>query len=69
MNAIAQTARWTAAARARESQRSDRLFEDPLAAVLAGEEGFAQLEAEPPSPATIRIWPFGPASSTTGSSI
>ena len=48
MDALAQTARWTAAARARESQRPDRLFEDPLAAVLAGEQGFALLDAEPP---------------------
>ncbi len=47
MDAIAQTARWTAAARARESHRPDRLFEDPLAALLAGDEGFSQLDAEP----------------------
>ncbi len=45
---IAQTSRWTAAARARESARPDRLFDDPLAAALAGSEGFALLEAEPP---------------------
>jgi O-methyltransferase involved in polyketide biosynthesis len=30
-----------AAARARESERADRLFCDPLAADLAGPEGFA----------------------------
>ncbi len=47
MEAIAATARWTAAVRARESQRQDRLFDDPLAAALAGEEGFARLDAEP----------------------
>jgi hypothetical protein len=29
-----------AAARARESERADRLFDDPLAAALAGPEGF-----------------------------
>jgi methyltransferase (TIGR00027 family) len=33
------TARWTAGARARESQREDRLFNDPWARLLAGEEG------------------------------
>jgi len=33
-----------AAARARESERADRLFYDPLAAALAGSEGFAWLE-------------------------
>jgi methyltransferase (TIGR00027 family) len=45
---IAQTSLWTAAARARESARPDRLFEDPFAAALAGPEGFALLDAEPP---------------------
>jgi methyltransferase (TIGR00027 family) len=34
-----------AAARARESERADRLFCDPLAAALAGPEGFAWLES------------------------
>jgi methyltransferase (TIGR00027 family) len=33
-----------AAARARESERADRLFSDPLAAALAGREGYAWLE-------------------------
>jgi methyltransferase (TIGR00027 family) len=36
----------TAAARAREGARDDRLFEDPWAATLAGEEGFAFLDAQ-----------------------
>jgi methyltransferase (TIGR00027 family) len=36
---VAQTALWTAAARARESARQDRLFDDPLATVLAGTAG------------------------------
>lgn len=36
---VAGTARWTAAMRAEESDRPDRLFTDPLAAVLAGEHG------------------------------
>ena len=44
-DAIAGTARWTAA-RARESARPDRLFDDPLARTLAGEEGFALFDAE-----------------------
>ncbi len=43
-NPIAPTSRWMAAARARESERADRLFDDPLAAPLAGPEGFAWLE-------------------------
>lgn len=47
LDRVAQTSRWTAAARARESARPDRLFEDPLAGALAGPEGFALLDAEP----------------------
>ncbi len=43
-NPIAPTSRWMAAARARESERVDRLFDDPLAAALSGPEGFAWLE-------------------------
>jgi methyltransferase (TIGR00027 family) len=43
-NPIAPTSRWMAAARARESERADRLFDDPLATRLAGPEGFAWLE-------------------------
>ena len=43
-NPVAPTSRWMAAARARESERPDRLFDDPLAAALAGPEGFAWLE-------------------------
>lgn len=44
----AGTARWTAAARARESARSDRLFDDPWAAALAQPDGFAMLTAREP---------------------
>jgi len=40
---IIETARWAAALRARESERSDRLFFDPLAAALAGEGGLTAL--------------------------
>lgn len=41
---LALTARWTAAARARESERTDRLFDDPWADLLAGQEGKAWIE-------------------------
>lgn len=41
---ISLTARLTAAARARETRRPDRLFDDPLAAALAGAEGVAFME-------------------------
>ncbi len=36
---LGHTARWTAAVRAVESARNDRLFSDPFAPALAGEEG------------------------------
>jgi methyltransferase (TIGR00027 family) len=39
LDALAMTAWWTAAARARESQRCDRLFNDPWAPILVGLEG------------------------------
>ena len=48
MDAMALTSQWMAAARARESERADRLFDDPLAAALAGPEGFAWLERMEP---------------------
>jgi len=41
---IIETARWAAAQRVRESERPDRLFSDPLARALAGEEGMAALQ-------------------------
>jgi methyltransferase (TIGR00027 family) len=44
MDPVGLTSRWVAAARARESERLDRLFDDPLAAALAGSEGFAWLD-------------------------
>lgn len=44
MDLLGATSRWVAAARARESERSDRLFEDSLARALAGDEGFHLLE-------------------------
>ena len=42
---LSGTAYWTAAARARESSRADRLFNDPLAGVLSGELGARALAA------------------------
>jgi methyltransferase (TIGR00027 family) len=44
MDLLGATSRWVAAGRARESERPDRLFEDPLARALAGEEGFRLLD-------------------------
>jgi methyltransferase (TIGR00027 family) len=44
MDPLGMTSRWVAAARARESARADRLFSDPLAAALAGDDGRALLE-------------------------
>jgi methyltransferase (TIGR00027 family) len=40
---VIDTARWVAAARAREHERPDRLFEDAYAARLAGDTGPAEL--------------------------
>src|SRR4051794_27129394 len=44
MEAVSYTAQWTAAARALETERTDRLFEDPFARRLAGEVGFTLLD-------------------------
>jgi methyltransferase (TIGR00027 family) len=46
--ALEATAGWTAAARAAETGREDRLFVDPWAAALAGPEGMAWLAQRPP---------------------
>lgn len=51
---LAATARWTAAVRARETNRDDRLFDDPWAASLAGPDGLAWVDARPPG-STIPI--------------
>ncbi len=45
MDPVSATALWTAAARARESARADRLFDDPLGEILAGPEGFELLDS------------------------
>ena len=47
-NPVSATSRWMAAARARETRRRNRLFCDPLAADLAGPEGFAWLRRTDP---------------------
>jgi methyltransferase (TIGR00027 family) len=44
MPSVIDTARWAAAQRARESERPDHLFSDPLARALAGEEGMVALQ-------------------------
>jgi len=44
---IGMTAHWAAAVRAAESSRGDQLFDDPWAAVLAGNEGKAWLAGRP----------------------
>jgi methyltransferase (TIGR00027 family) len=46
------TSRWTAAVRARESARADRLFEDPWAEALTGKEG-AEWIAQRPEDSTV----------------
>jgi len=47
-SSIEATARWTAAVRAAETARIDRLFDDPWAASLAGQEGAAWFAGRPP---------------------
>lgn len=44
MEAVSRTAQWTAAARALETEREDRLFADPYARTVAGTVGFQLLE-------------------------
>src|SRR5262249_21127542 len=39
LDPLARTALWTASMRAREHARADRLFEEPLAALMAGHDG------------------------------
>jgi O-methyltransferase involved in polyketide biosynthesis len=47
---FAATALFVAAVRARETERSDRLFQDELSSLLAGREGLAWLEASEVDP-------------------
>ncbi len=54
---VSATARWTAAVRARESDRDDRLFHDPWAWSLAGEVGarwIAERSEDSTAPIAIR---------------
>ncbi|MFF2806304.1 class I SAM-dependent methyltransferase [Streptomyces sp. NPDC058000] len=44
MEAVSRTAQWTAAARALETERDDRLFADPYARTVADTIGFTLLE-------------------------
>jgi methyltransferase (TIGR00027 family) len=44
VEAVSRTAQWTAAARALETEREDRLFADPYARTVADEIGFELLE-------------------------
>lgn len=44
MEAVSRTAQWTAAARALESERADRLFHDPYARTVAAGTGFDLLD-------------------------
>lgn len=44
MEAVSRTAQWTAAARALESEREDRLFNDPYARTVAADTGFDLLK-------------------------
>ncbi|MFI8993353.1 class I SAM-dependent methyltransferase [Streptomyces sp. NPDC053542] len=44
MEAVSRTAQWTAAARALETEREDRLFADPYARTVADDIGFELLE-------------------------
>jgi methyltransferase (TIGR00027 family) len=49
VEALHATARWTAAVRAAERSRSDRLVDDPWAELLAGDEGMAWLAGRTPA--------------------
>lgn len=55
MSSLNLTSRWMAAARARESQRRDRLFDDPLSSTLSGPKGFAWLDMM-----DLASYPLGP---------
>jgi methyltransferase (TIGR00027 family) len=57
---VARTALWTAAARARESERADRLFSDAFAAALAAEDGADLLREFTPADEVLRENPYMP---------
>jgi methyltransferase (TIGR00027 family) len=61
MTPVGLTSRWVAANRSRETESSARLFADPYARSLAGEEGFALLarsEASRPGPPSEKPDPY-----------
>lgn len=60
LRAVARTALWTAAARARETGRPDRLFADPYAGLLAGPDGLELLRHFHPDHAAADGNPFLP---------
>ena len=53
MSAVSLTSRWIAAARAQESARADRLFDDPFADALATAEGLSPANEQPPAGTTF----------------
>lgn len=58
MDPVPMTACWMAAVRARETVRSDRLFDDPLADTLAGQDGvdlMTRMEADLPENPALPI--------------
>ncbi|HEV8190461.1 MAG TPA: SAM-dependent methyltransferase [Ktedonobacterales bacterium] len=55
MGAMAQTALWMAAARAGESRRPDRLFDDPYAAAVAAGSGISPTATQESGSALIAI--------------
>ena len=59
---ISDTALWIAAYRARESERSDAVFKDPLARKLAGPRGFSMVDTTPNTEAMA----FAMVTRTTG---
>lgn len=68
MDPVAQVSRHMVAARARETERPYRLFDNPLVAALAGPEGSAWLDrTQPTLGSAVRrcTASFAPASSTT----
>lgn len=60
MAGVGITAKMTAAARALESTRSDRLFDDPFAAALAGHEGVRWMEELRLPNTPVENWTMGP---------
>jgi methyltransferase (TIGR00027 family) len=60
ISGVGMMAKMTAAGRAPESRRPDRLFDDPLAQALAGEDGFRWMEEMRPPGAPAANPSIGP---------